>query len=238
MALRAGVDLVGLEFTGRWAGPKYFARSGKATWVGVLRDPSDKPVGPFITKPNKELGDPAGDVYTSMFDDYMKSGKGPVYMDCRGISKDDLEYMLYWLRNEGNKGLLDHLAEENINPMKNPVEFRTYEVRVKGGPWFTPDSATSVKGLFVAGDEFFGGMVNAVLWGWIAGESMAQYSKTVEFGGLQKVRERTEDKVNLLNTIQSREVGANWKDYEWARVGALLRGVEFNRCWRGYNDCV
>ncbi len=28
-------------------------------------------------------------------------------MDCRGASKEDIEYMLYWLRNEGNQGLLD-----------------------------------------------------------------------------------------------------------------------------------
>ena len=38
----------------------------------------------------------------------MKSGRGPVYMDCRGASKEDIEYMEHWLRNEGNVGLLNH----------------------------------------------------------------------------------------------------------------------------------
>ena len=37
MAYRAGAELANLELTMRWAGPKYFARCGKATWVGVQR---------------------------------------------------------------------------------------------------------------------------------------------------------------------------------------------------------
>jgi len=45
MTLRAGGSLVGLESTARWAGPKYFSRSGKGTWIGVFREPSGKPVG-------------------------------------------------------------------------------------------------------------------------------------------------------------------------------------------------
>lgn len=69
MALRVGADLLNLEFTGRWAGPKHFARAGKGTWFGVLRDPSGKPVGPFITKPNKTFGDVASDAYPGMFED-------------------------------------------------------------------------------------------------------------------------------------------------------------------------
>jgi succinate dehydrogenase/fumarate reductase flavoprotein subunit len=53
MAYRAGAELINMEIPMRWAGPKYFARCGKATWVGVLRDPQDKPVGPFVTQPGR-----------------------------------------------------------------------------------------------------------------------------------------------------------------------------------------
>lgn len=222
MALRAGADLHNLEFTKRLAGPKYFLRGGKGTWIGVYRDPSGKPVGPFSTKPDREYGDVAGNIYTTMFQDYMASGRGPVYMDCKGASKDDIEYMVHWLRHEGNQGLLDHMAEENIDLMKNPIEFGTYEIRVSGGPWFTADATTSVKGLFVAGDENDASMANAVIWGWVAGENMARYAKDVEFGGLKSVNEQTEDKISLLNEILGRKVGADWEEANVALQPIML----------------
>jgi len=48
MAYRGGVELVNMEIPMRWAGPKYFARCGKATWVGVIKDSVGNPVGPFL----------------------------------------------------------------------------------------------------------------------------------------------------------------------------------------------
>ena len=77
MAYRAGAELANVELTMRWAGPKYFARCGKGTWVGVLRDPEGKPIGPFVTKPDRSL-QIGGDIWHSAFEDFAKSGKGPV----------------------------------------------------------------------------------------------------------------------------------------------------------------
>jgi len=39
MIYRAGGELAGVEIFRRHLGPRYFARFGQATWVGVLRDP-------------------------------------------------------------------------------------------------------------------------------------------------------------------------------------------------------
>src|SRR3990172_844337 len=105
MAYRAGAKLVNLEIPNTHAGPKYLARCGKATWIGVYKDPSGKPVGPFVTKPTRELGDITADVWNSVFPDYHKSGKGPVYIDCTEISQEDLDYMMWGLRHEGNTGM-------------------------------------------------------------------------------------------------------------------------------------
>ena len=38
MAYRAGARLVNIDMPYLHAGPKYFARCGKATWIGVLVD--------------------------------------------------------------------------------------------------------------------------------------------------------------------------------------------------------
>jgi len=212
MALRAGADLLNLEFTGRWAGPKYFARAGKASWIGVLRDSADRPVGPFITKPDKTYGDVISDAYPKIFEDYMKSGKGPVFMDCRGATEEDLTEMKHWLMNEGNAGFLAHMEEEGINPLQHPVEFRTYEPILRGGLWFSNKSETSVKGLYAAGDEYPGGMAKAVIWGWVAGETMARDVTGSDFGNPKKTEEQVADKIGKLKDILNRKVGSNWEE--------------------------
>ena len=84
------------------------------------------------------------------------SGKGPVYMDCRGASKEDIEYMKYWLLNEGNQGVLDYLSEEGIDPARHAIEFRTYDISLNGGVWFNPEGETSLKGLYAAGQNIPG----------------------------------------------------------------------------------
>ncbi|MFC2046696.1 FAD-binding protein [Chloroflexota bacterium] len=212
MAYRLGAELTDIEMTGRWAGPKYFARSGKATWVGVLRDPHDKPVGPFITQPDKRYGDPAADVYTNMFDDYMKSGKGPIYMDCRGISDGDLEYMVHWLKHEGNLGILEHLTEEGIDLRKTAVEFATYEMGVRGGVNYNKKGETSIKGLYAAGDEFGVGVSGAAVIGWIAGEGATKYAKGAKSPNLEREKAKIEENKSLLQQLRGREVGASWQE--------------------------
>jgi succinate dehydrogenase/fumarate reductase flavoprotein subunit len=96
-AFRAGAKLVNMEMPNRHAGPKYFARCGKATWIGVYRYPDGKPIGPFVTKPTKALGDITADVWNSVFSDMAKSGEGPAYMDCSKTAEEDIEYMLWGL---------------------------------------------------------------------------------------------------------------------------------------------
>jgi succinate dehydrogenase/fumarate reductase flavoprotein subunit len=212
MAYRAGAELVNMEIPMRWAGPKYFARCGKATWVGVLRDAHDKPVGPFVKKPDRRYGDAIADAYKSLFEDYTKSGKGPVYMDCRGISDDDYQYMMYWMRHEGNTAMVHHLEKEGIDLKKNAVEFMTYEMTTRGGISYNEKAETSVKGLYAAGDEYFGGVSCAATFGWIAGENAANYSKQMAFSKLDKVRGEIDEKGDFFKRIRHRETGVTWQE--------------------------
>ena len=212
MALRAGAALMNIEFTGRWAGPKNFARAGKGTWIGVLTDPSGNPVGPFASKPDRHSGDIIADAYPKVFDDYMNSGRGPVYMDCRSAPQEDLDYMTHWLSHEGNEGLLAFLEEEGIDFRKHLIEFGRYEQIVTGGLLYNKRSETTVKGLYAGGDENQLGMPRAVIWGWIAGENMAEYVKTSSFGNPKNTKEQVEDKIALVTSILGRKTGADWKE--------------------------
>ncbi len=219
MAYRAGAALFGLEMEGRHFGPKYFAKQGQGTWIGVARDASGNPVGPFVTKPDetcKRYGDSALMRYHDAFENYRKSGKGPIYMDCRGISDEDLDYMLHWLRHEGNNALIKHLEEEGIDLRKNAIEFMPYEMRVSGGVYHNKEAETSVKGLYAAGDETFGGISNAAVYGWIAGENAAAYAREAAPPREGLVNPALEEKLGLLDEFRSRELGADWKEVNLA----------------------
>jgi len=217
MAFRAGAELASMELPVFRCGPVYFARAGKATWAGVLRDPSGKPVGPFVTKPDNKYGDPVVDVYQDIFMDYKKSGRGPVYMDCDGLSDEELAYMEYWLRNEGNAGFLDHLTKEGIDLRKNPIEFRTYDQDMfpRGGILYDDASRTSVNGLFAAGDEFFGGISCAAVFGWIAGENAAKEAGSRKPAGPENPKACINKHKVLLEGIRNRRSDskcAHWKE--------------------------
>jgi len=212
MAYRVGAELTGLERFARHDGPKYFSRGGQATWVGVVRDPQGKPVGPYVTKPDKRYGDYTVEAHKTVFADYANSGRGPLYMDFGGISNEDYEYMMFWLKHEGNATLLNYLKEEGIDLRKNPLEFMTYEIWVQGGIAFNEKSETSVKGLYAAGDEIRGGISAAATFGWIAGENAAKRAKQTQPVQLEEANPDIEAKRRMFEDMGSREAGPDWKE--------------------------
>ncbi len=222
MAYRAGAVLVNMEIPMRWAGPKYFARCGKATWVGVLRGPDDKPVGPFVTKPDRVYGDPISDSYKEVFEEYMKTGKGPVYMDCRGITDEDYDYMIHYMKHEALHGILHHIDEEGINLKRNPIEFMTYEMTTRGGIHFNERGETSLRGLYAAGDEYFGGISAASTFGWIAGGHAARFSGERKLPAPGIGKEKTEELKALVQGMRNRNIGPSWQEVNVALNQVML----------------
>lgn len=214
MAYRAGAGIGNIEITPRWAGPRYLARCGKASWVGVLRDPAGTPVGPFVTKPDKELGDPISDIYPGLFRDYAREAKGPVYMDCRGISDDDYHYMRHFMQHEGLTSLLDHLDEEGVDLREHPIEFGTYQMMPGGGIFHDNDGETAVKGLFVAGDEAYSssGISLASTFGWMSGENAAKHAKETSFSQTQNSEAAVEKAHHFTAELLQRRNGPDWKE--------------------------
>ena len=216
MAYRAGAKLVNLEIPNTHAGPKYLARCGKATWIGVYKDPAGKPVGPFVTKPTKELGDITADVWNSVFPDYHKSGKGPVYIDCTEVSEEDLEYMMWGLRHEGNTAMLNYMASEGIDLHKHGVEFMKYEPFLIGsrGVEIDEKAETNVRGLYAAGDEvgnFRADIAGAATFGWIAGKSAAERAKGKGFEKAE-TSPLVQDRAQLYSNVFQRGSGPSWKE--------------------------
>jgi succinate dehydrogenase/fumarate reductase flavoprotein subunit len=220
MAFRAGAEIANAELTMRWSGPKAFARCGKGTWVGVLRDPQGRPVGPFVTGPDRKYGDPTSDLWVNLFEEYAEAGKGPVYFDCGGITDEDYEYMLHWMRHEGNAVLLHSMAEEGKSLRENPVEFATYEFTFSGGVWYNEKGETSLKGLYAAGDEFYGALSCAATFGWIAGESAAKRAAKARPSDGDVLRGQVAEKLARVEEMRSRVSGASWQE-----VNVALQGI-------------
>jgi succinate dehydrogenase/fumarate reductase flavoprotein subunit len=213
MAYRAGAELHNVERLEHHAGPKYFTRSGQATWVGVVRDPQGKPVGPYLTKPDARYSDMIIEVNKALFSEYVQSGRGPVYMDCRGISDEDYDFMMHWMDHEGFNALLDHLKDKNIDLKKHPIEWATYGMRGSAGSiWQSLKAETSLKGLFVAGDEATRSISPAATYGWIAGKTAAEYIKGVDMPGAESAASLLAEKDAFLAELRSREDGPDWKE--------------------------
>ena len=217
MAYRAGAKLVNMEIPNRHAGPKYLARCGKATWIGVYRDPHGRAVGPFVDKPTKELGDITADVWNTVFTDMHKSGEGPVYIDCTTIADEDMEYMMWGLVEEGNTAMLDYMAAEGIDVRKHRIEFRQYEPFLIGsrGIEINESAETNVKGLYAAGDEvgnFRADLSGAAGFGWIAGMSAAERAGKIK--GFKKAEESAlvKEMRTFYSDIIERESGPTWQE--------------------------
>jgi succinate dehydrogenase/fumarate reductase flavoprotein subunit len=223
MAYRAGVELVDTELTRRHAGPKYFYRVGQATWVGVLRDRSGKPIGPYLTKPDRRFHDMTIEVNKGIFEEYKNSGKGPIYMDMNGISKNDLEYMVHWLKNEGNMGLLNNLQEEGLDLGKLAIEFQTSDIMVSSGIMANHRGETSVNGLYAAGDEVWGTISHAAVFGRSAGENAAKYVTQIKAVDVEAEKKTDiEAKKAQLEEIRARKEGPTWPEASFALQQIML----------------
>lgn len=212
MAYRAGAELQNVEMPQRHIGPKYFTKFGQATWVGVLKDPHGKPVGTFVAKPNRKHGDMIMEVNKLVAEEYTRSGKGPVYMDCTGITDEDYEYMMHWMVHEGNISLIDHMKDENIDIRKHPIEFATYPLRAGGLIVANEKAETSLPGLYAAGDEAFGDISAAATFGWISGESAAAYAETVGHSDVEDNRSKIEGQKQFMDRLRGREHGPDWEE--------------------------
>lgn len=216
IAYRADAKLVNMEFPNRHAGPKFFARCGKSSWIGVYKDPHRKPIGPFVTKPTKELGDITSDVWNSVFTDMHRSGRGPAYIDCTETAEEDIEYMLWGMENEGLTAMLNYMEEEGIDVRKHMVEFMQYEPHLIGrGIDIDLNAESSVRGLYAAGDpvgNFRADIAGAATFGWIAGQSAANRAKGLT--GFQKAEQNplVNERACLYSGFVERQYGPSWKE--------------------------
>jgi succinate dehydrogenase/fumarate reductase flavoprotein subunit len=228
MTYRAGATIVGPETPKRHMGPRYFGRYGQATWVGVLRDPDGKPIGPYVTKPDRRYGDMTMEARSTILEDYLKSGRGPVYMDCRGISEEDYAYMMEAFVHEGLTAMINHLRDEKVDLRQHPVEFGTYHICPEAKIWINEKAETSVKGLYAAGDESIVSIGPAATYGWIAGQSAATFARGADPSD-RVSGAYVEERKGMIQEMLTREQGPDWKETNIALQQIMQDYVGFVR---------
>ena len=212
MAYRVGAELQNLEMPQRHIGPKYFARFGQATWIGVVRDWEGRPAGTFVDKPDRRYGDMICEVNKLAPEQYTRAGKGPLYMDCTEITEDDHGYMMHWMENEGYPAMTNCMKEEGIDFRKHPIEFATYPIRGGGLIVANENAETSLPGLYAAGDEAFGDISAAGTFGYIGGERAAEYARAVRSIDTNALTATIEEKNRQLDAMRGRANGPDWEE--------------------------
>ena len=213
-AYKAGAKLVNMEMPYTHAGPKYFARCGKATWTGVLKDLAGKTMGPFATKPTRD-GDVAADIWNGVFSVKNKAGQ-PIYMDCSEASPEDLDYMFWGLAQEGDTSLVDAMEDQRIDLRRHMVEFQQYEPILFGrGIQINERAETNVPGLYAAGDEVGncgGSIAVASVFGHIAGRNAA--ARAAHLNGFEAAEDSAivGEKREFYSQMLEREHGYSWKE--------------------------
>lgn len=217
-AFRAGARLVNMDSFGAPAGCTFFNRGGKATWIGIYSDMDGKPLGPFATKPTKEYGDMAGDIWREMFTIQRAKGE-PVFMNCTEASDEDLDFMLWGLENEGNSATLQYLKEEGFDFRRHMVEFTKKGQSLSAGCGIdiNDEAETTLKGLYAAGDEtgsFRADLGGAAVIGHIAGRNAARHAKTAEIEPAEEspiVAERAEHYTKIFTNERDCST-PDWKE--------------------------
>ncbi|MFC1909993.1 FAD-dependent oxidoreductase [Chloroflexota bacterium] len=219
MAARVGAELTCLEFVRSHSGPKNLTKSGRGTYIGIIDDTAGNPLGQVRTVADPKKIDLSVESPMDMTKAY-RGGRGPIYMNCTGISDEAFEYMTWGLSNEGNIVTLEYMKSAGIDPRKDRIEFMSYEPHLMGGLAIGPKGETNISGLYAAGDAVGnlrrGVSPGAYAIGWRAGEAAAEYTRSQNPLDMATVSNFIEEKIELYNTILSRENGDTWKDLSLA----------------------
>ena len=215
MAYKVGADLHSAEiFKRRQVSLKFGPWSGKGTWIGVLRDAEGKPIAPpYLSGPDPETGDPAVE-NDDAFDHIQAMGKGPIWMDPRGISDEEEQYMRWGFKSEALLPFLNWLDTEKIDIKKTRFEFTVMQPATRIKPRINANFETTIQGLYAVIRE---NLPRSAVGGLISGEAAAKNAERVEALPLNANRKiaLAKQKCDEILNRQGQEY-ADWREVQWA----------------------
>jgi adenylylsulfate reductase subunit A len=187
MALDAGAELTNMEYMRMTLLPKGFAAPGFNALVGMGGRFLNS-LGEYYMEKRHSMGNraPRYDVVYYTLEEIRK-GHGPIYIDCRGVTDDDLAHLRVTLGYDKDT-LPDYFDQRGEDLRRKPVEITVSEGMQAGptevtgsGIKIDKNSATNVPGLFACGDacDHNRCVHGAVAGGYKAGKSAAAYAREV-----------------------------------------------------------
>ena len=239
MALRAGAELLNMEFTTFQTGPRNFQRCGRGTFVpGKTVDAKGRPIDEDAAESAEEVAadgtrktmDRAVE-FEHAYERVLREGRGPIYIDSRGLSDKELAVIRWALPNEGNTSLMMYMDERGIDIRKDRLEFEVYEPKGgsgKAGIAINHRCETALPGLYAAGDVI-GGVTRAVApgaftLGWQAGERAAAFAQEQESG--VAVDARSEDLIRERHRLWEQILSRSGpRTATWGQAQAALQST-------------
>jgi succinate dehydrogenase/fumarate reductase flavoprotein subunit len=247
MAMRAGAELLNMEFTTFQTGPRNFQRCGRGTFVpGKTVDASGRPIDEDAAAESEARAEDGlrrtmdrSVEFEHTYDRVIREGRGPIYIDSRGLSDEELAVIRWALPNEGNASLMAYMDERGIDIRKDRIEFEVYEPKGgsgKAGIAINARCETSLPGLYAAGDVI-GGVTRAVApgaftLGWQAGERAARFARgasgdELDTSSAETIRGRRELWSKILARRGPRT--ATWRDAQAAMQSTMDYYASRNR---------
>jgi adenylylsulfate reductase, subunit A len=184
MALRAGATLTNMEYMRMTLLPRGFAAPGFNALVG-MGGRFVNSLGQYYMEDQHPLKNNApryAVVFQSL--EELRSGRGPLFIDCRHLSDADMEHLQTTLGYDKDT-LPDYLAQRGDDLRKRPVEINVSEGMQAGptevtgsGIKIDGEAASTVPGLFACGDaaDHNRCVHGAITGGYRAGKSAARYA--------------------------------------------------------------
>ncbi len=184
MAFNSGAALTNMEYMRMTLLPKGFAAPGFNALVG-MGGRFLNGLGDYYMEKNHPMGNraPRYEVVFHTLEE-IRNGRGPIYIDCRGLGEDDLSHLQASLSYDKDT-LPDYLEQRGEDLRKRPVEITVSEGMQAGptevtgsGIRIDKDSSSTVPGLYACGDacDHNRCVHGAVAGGYKAGKSAAAYA--------------------------------------------------------------
>jgi aspartate oxidase len=214
-AYKVGADVQNAEFFKRQISLRFGPISGKGSWIGVVRDSEGRTIAPpHLARPDRELGDKSIENVDAI-DHTWSTGRGPVWMDSRGISEEDEQYMRWGFKSEALLPFLRWLDREKIDVKKTRFEFFGMQPTSNIQARVDKDYRTSIHGLYAIPP---GDLSESAVGGFIAGESAAADMKDIKNTDSKNQRSKISKAKACYEEILNREGGqfADWREAQWA----------------------